>query len=136
MKYDHLWEQEPSAGFTRSYRQDLKSHRDAFAAATSSDSRVVELWNAVHPDLILLLSGNDALEGYLYAAETNSGSGGSLLDIADDVGKDEDVNLAEIKRKVNDIEERIGRVNKIKRERSEVLKDLKEKVCLASYFLS
>lgn len=92
----------------------------------------MSLWQSVHPDLILLLSGTDALEGF-FAAETSSNiRQQSLLDIADD-GADNGADLQEIKRKVDEIEERIGRVNKIKRERAEVLKDLKEKVEIGNF---
>lgn len=129
VKYEHLWEQEPSSGLTRDIRQDLKSHRDAYTAASSSDSQVMNLWQSVHPDLILLLAGSDALEGF-FASEASASSSSrqpSLLDVSDD-GPDNGADLQEIKRKVDEIEERIGRVNKIKRERAEVLKDLKEKV--------
>jgi chaperonin cofactor prefoldin len=50
------------------------------------------------------------------------------LDIVEEKGTEEDEMRDDIKKKVEEIEERIGRINKIKRERGEVLKDLKEKV--------
>ncbi|KAG8897263.1 bck1-like resistance to osmotic shock, partial [Tulasnella sp. 403] len=131
VKYDHLWEQEPSAGLTKDLRQELKSHREALTAASTSDTQVANLWQSVHPDLILLLAGNDALEGYFITESNGPDSRGdriSLLDVSDDAGGDDRGLLQDIKKKVDDIDERIGKLNKIKRERAEVLKDLKEKV--------
>ncbi|KAG9018027.1 bck1-like resistance to osmotic shock [Tulasnella sp. 427] len=128
VKYDALWEQEPSAGLTRTLRQDLKSYRDTFAAATTSDGQVVQLWQSVQSGVAILLSGNDGLERFLASADTQGGQQPNLLDIADDsIGGDVAVQK-DIMRKVDEIEERIGRINKIKRERSQVMKDLKEKI--------
>ncbi|KAG8966843.1 bck1-like resistance to osmotic shock [Tulasnella sp. 419] len=130
VKYDHLWEQEPSAGPNRPLRQDLKAHKDSFQAASSSDSQILNLWGSVRADLNILLAGPDALEGYFVAETSDSAAPGapSLLDLSDDFGREDQRTIDEIRRKVNEVDERIGRINKIKRERAEVLKDLKEKV--------
>ena len=37
VKYEHLFTQAPSAGPSRTLRQDLKSHKDALEAAAASD---------------------------------------------------------------------------------------------------
>jgi hypothetical protein len=55
------------------------------------------------------------------------GGKGSLLDMDDEVSSSDGV-LAELSTQVTQIDEGLGRLNKIKRERGEVLKDLKEKV--------
>lgn len=130
VKYDALWEQEPSAGLTRGLRQDLKSYRDTFNVASASDTQVVQLWQSVQSGLAVLLSGNDGLERFLASASSDAEAGQqpSLLDIVDDPAGGDATLQKEISRKVDDIEERIGRINKIKRERGQVLKDLKEKV--------
>ncbi|KAG9029252.1 bck1-like resistance to osmotic shock [Tulasnella sp. JGI-2019a] len=121
------WEQEPSAALTRSLRQDLKSHRDAFTAASSSDAQVVKLWTTVHPDVDVLLSGSDALEAYFAAQPSTQQQ--SLLDLTDDVGPSVDsASLKDLRMKIDELDDRMGRVNKIKRERAEVLKDFKEKI--------
>ncbi|KZT26165.1 BRO1-domain-containing protein [Neolentinus lepideus HHB14362 ss-1] len=126
VKYEHLWMQEPSAGLTKTLRQDLKSHFEALQAAASSDQQVVALWDAVRSDILLLLSPE--LED-VFRASTEGGAGGeSLLDL--DIGNDaQDSNeRVKIGQFVEEIDERLGRLNKISRERNEVLKDLKEKV--------
>lgn len=129
MRFEHLWEQEPSASLTRTLRQDLKSHRDAFTAASSSDAQVVKLWTSVRPDIDLLLSGSNSLESYFAAPSGEPQQ--SLLDLTDNAGPSADaVGLKDLRMKIDELDDRMGRVNKIKRERAEVLKDFKEKVSL------
>ncbi|KAG8909728.1 bck1-like resistance to osmotic shock [Tulasnella sp. 408] len=128
VKYDALWEQEPSAGLTRALRRDLKYCRDTFTAASASDAQVVQLWQSVQPGLAVLLSGNDGLERFLAFADSQAGQQPGLLHIADDPTGGDTALQKDIARKVDEIEERIGRINKIKRERAQVLKDLKEKI--------
>lgn len=127
MKYGHLWEQEPSASLSRPLRTDLKSHRDAFTAASSSDSQVLDLWGSVRADLGILFAGSDALEGYFISATTEP-DGQSLLDTPEDFMDEDQAVLDEIRKRVVEIDDKIGRINKVKRERAEVLRDLKEKV--------
>jgi tyrosine-protein phosphatase non-receptor type 23 len=87
------------------------------------------LWDSVREDIKLLLS-HEVEAVFRASTERGGGSAGqSLLDL--DVGGEGDD--AEERKKiwhyVKEIEERLGRLNKIGRERNEVLKDLKEKVC-------
>ncbi|KAG8923815.1 bck1-like resistance to osmotic shock [Tulasnella sp. 408] len=128
VEYDALWEQEPSAGLTRALRRDLKSCRDTFTAASASDAQVVQLWQSVQQGLAILLSGNDGLERFLASADSQAGQQPSLLGMADDPTGGDTALQKDIARKVDEIEERIGRINKMKRERALVLKDLKEKI--------
>lgn len=78
-----------------------------------------------------MLSGPDNLERFFAEQERAqglAGSGkGSLLDLDDEVSSSNSV-LAELNIQVTQIDEGLGKLNKIKRERGEVLKDLKEKV--------
>lgn len=53
------------------------------------------------------------------------GSQGNLLEIEPTTDEDERTTIAKA---VDEIEERLGKLNKITHERGEVLKDLKEKV--------
>jgi hypothetical protein len=124
VKYDHEWTQEPAAGFTKELRQDLKSHLTALGAAAASDQQVVNLWNAVKGDVQLLLSPR--IED-VFRASTDGGAGQeSLLDL--DVAGQDSQEKAAIGQFVSEIDERLGRLNKVSRERNEILKDLKEKV--------
>ncbi|KAI1792735.1 BRO1-domain-containing protein [Ganoderma leucocontextum] len=127
VKYDHLWTQAPSAALTKSIRQDLKAHRSTLDAAAQSDQQVVKLWDSVKGEIALLLSPD--IED-VFRASTEKGGAGSenLLDL--DIGseaKDEEERI-KIGQFVDEIEERLGRLNKIQHERGQVLKDLKDKV--------
>ncbi|CCM04501.1 uncharacterized protein FIBRA_06681 [Fibroporia radiculosa] len=127
VRYDHLFNQAPSASLTKSLRQDLKSHLSALEAAAQSDQQVVTLWSAVKTEVGLLLSPQ--VEEVFRASTEQAGAGSeNLLDI--DVGSDttDDDERAKVAQHVDEIEERLGRLNKIAHERNQVLKDLKEKV--------
>lgn len=123
VKYDHLWGQAPSASFTKSLRQDLKSHFGALDAAATSDQQVMTLWDSVKGDIGLLLSHE--IEEVFRASGESAGEHLLDLDTGEANGSQE---RAKIGQYVDEIEERLGRLNKIGRERGEVLKDLKDKV--------
>lgn len=131
IKHEHKWMQEPSAGPSKSLRQDLKSHFTALEAAAKSDQQVVTLWESVKDDIKVLL-GPEVEQLFI---ERAGSSGEHLLDL--DVGNESDDarERAKIGGFVDEIEERLGRLNKIARERNEVLKDLKEKVCSKRLYL-
>lgn len=126
VKYDHF-SQAPSAGLTKSIRQDLKSNFGALEAASASDQQVVTLWDSVRGEIGLLLSPQAE---DVFRASTEAGGAGTenLLDL--DVASETqgDAERAQIAQLVQEIEERLSRLTKIARERGEVLKDLKEKV--------
>lgn len=128
VKYDHLWTQAPSATFTKSLRQDLKAHFGALEAASASDQQVVALWNSVRDEIGLLLSPEVE---QVFRASTEQGGAGSEslldLDVASETRDDQE--RAHVAQLVHELDDHLGRLNKIARERTEVLKDLKEKVC-------
>ncbi|KDQ56723.1 hypothetical protein JAAARDRAFT_36212 [Jaapia argillacea MUCL 33604] len=128
IKYDHLWTQAPSAALTKTLRQDLKSHYGALEAASASDQQVSALWDAVKGDIGLLLSPQ-VEDVFRESTQAGVGGGGeNLLDI--DIGSEaKDVEEKnKIGNYVEEIDERLGRLNKISHERGEVLRDLKEKI--------
>ncbi|GAA5907166.1 hypothetical protein JCM6882_008380 [Rhodosporidiobolus microsporus] len=129
-KYGHLWEQPPAAavGATRSFRQDLKAHRESLEAAASSDAQARGLWEGAQRDVGLLADPTgQALERVLAEAigAAQGGKEASLLDVDDAGGEAEE---QETKRKVEQVSDALARLNKIKKERGEVMRDLKEKV--------
>lgn len=130
MKYEHLWTQEPSAGLTKSIRQNLRSHKEALEAAGASDAQVAELWAASRADVSLLTGPESALDDVLRrSAESGGRDQNNLLDI-DDAGSEQEEarERARIAQLVFALDERLARVDKIRAERAEVLKDLKEKI--------
>ncbi|KAJ3552536.1 hypothetical protein NM688_g4103 [Phlebia brevispora] len=127
VKYDHLWTQAPSSGLTKTLRADLKSHFGSLEAAAPSDQQVVNLWESVKGEIGLLLSPEVE---QVFRESTEKGSAGSenLLDLDVSSETKDEEERAKVTHLVDEIEERLGRLNKIARERNEVLKDLKEKV--------
>lgn len=127
VKYDYLWTQAPSGTLTKTLRQDLKSHFGALEAASASDQQVVVLWASVRDEIGLLLSPQVE---EVFRASTERGGAGSEnlldLDVASETRDEQE--QAQVVHLVHEIEGRLGRLNKIARERNEVLKDLKEKV--------
>jgi hypothetical protein len=123
VKYEHHFTQAPSSGLTKELRADLKSHLQALNAAAASDDQVQVLWNSAKGDVQLLISGD--VEKVFRDCARGHDRRESLLDL--DADKD-DAEKEKISRLVEDIDERLGRLNKIERERDQTLKDLKEKI--------
>lgn len=123
IKYDYLWTQDPSAGSNKALRQDLKLHTEALSAAALSDKKVTNIWDSVKADIKLLLSSRPE-ELFLLSAEPQVQSQ-SLLDL--DVGGEEQWG-SRIGEFISQIKERLDKLKAISRERSRILKDLKERV--------
>lgn len=111
---------------------------DAFTAASASDNQINTLWSGIENDIDLLLRGGPSLAAmWRQATSSNDPKPGldSLLDLDDGgiggQGEKEKI-LREIKKRVREIEEKLGVLNKIKRERGVLLKDLKERVSAES----
>ncbi|KAF9484066.1 BRO1-domain-containing protein [Pholiota conissans] len=125
VKYEHLWTQAPSSTLTKTLRQDLKSHLNALEAAGASDQQVSALWDSVRPDILLLLSPQVE---QLFSERGGSKPDNLLeLDVDSSEGADEK-ERNKIKGYVDEIEDRLKRLNLISKERAEVLKDLKDKI--------
>lgn len=133
VKYEHLWTQDPSAGLTRQLRQDLKSHLSALESAAASDQQIATLWDNVKGDIALLLSPQVE---EVFRESADQGPGGSLLDLDPNNESRDDEERAKITNYVDEIEDRLGRLNKIAAERKNVLKDLKDKVCYVEHNLT
>jgi hypothetical protein len=121
--YGHRWAQAPSATLTKTLRQDMKAHRGALEAAAASDQQVAALWDAVRGDIQLLLSPQ--VEQLF--TERGGSKPDNLLELDVDEGDDEK-ERKKIRGYVDEIEDRLTRLNLISKERAEVLKDLKDKV--------
>lgn len=128
VKFDHLFEQSPSASHTRAWRSDIKTDRDALAQAQASDARVLSLWSGVRGDVGLLAANNDALDSFyaetLAKTDHSSSNGASNLldlDIPDDEG-------AKMTQSIQTITDAISKLHKLKKERNDVLADLKERI--------
>lgn len=139
-KYGGDWTQQPSSRLTSTLRSDVRSYRSAIDEANGSDSQLLATSRQYESDFDEMRSAGETDEAdVLYQramlkAAANRGKGknvgspivlnreGSLLD--DDYGEG-GVSVADQIAKVEDL---LKRLNLIKRDRTQVLKDLKEKV--------
>ena len=131
VKYEHLWTQAPSASLTRNLRQELKTQLSDLEAAETADQQINTLWDSVRGNIELLLSPR--VED-VFRQSADEGPGGSLLDLDPENEDRDEEEIKKIAAYVEEIEELLGRLNKIAVERKHELKDLKEKVHVISHF--
>ena len=132
VKYGHRWTQDPAGLHTKDMRSTIKENREALQQATANDQRIQELWESIRADIGLLVSGRDALEGAFAAAISGSNSKAaaqdSLIDTTEEDEQASATDASEVQAKLSQIDERLVKLQKIKRERGDVLSDLKEKI--------
>ena len=138
-KYGAEWTLQPSSRLTSTLRSDIRSYRDAVNEASESDSRLLSTCRQFEPDFDEMRSAGESDEAdVLYqramltaGAQKGKGKGGfsspnnqknTLLD--EDFGEDS-TSVADQIAKVEDL---LRKLELVKRDRAQVLKDLKEKV--------
>ncbi|PQE15399.1 Vacuolar -sorting BRO1 protein [Rutstroemia sp. NJR-2017a BVV2] len=133
-KYEGEWTQQPSSRLTSTLRNDIRNYREALEEAARSDNQLYSKICQHEVDFDEMRSAGELGEsdvlfqkaliqvgGRSRSAASPSNREGNLLDDDFDDGKK---SVAEQIAKVEDI---LKKLNLIKRERSQVLKDLKEK---------
>ncbi|KAH0831795.1 Vacuolar protein-sorting protein bro1 [Fonsecaea pedrosoi] len=133
-KYGADWTQQPSSRLTSTLRADIKSYRDTVDEAANSDAQLFSTARQYESDFEEMRNAGERGEAdILYQqALIRAGSGtkhrakdadeGTLLD--EDYGEG-GLSIADQIAKVEDL---LRKLNLVKRERMQVLKDLKEKV--------
>ena len=140
-KYGGEWTQQPSSRLTTTLRSDVRNYRSATDEASNSDARLSHTSQQYESDFDEMRSAGESNEAdVLYQrAMMSAGSGrskskagvssplspsqeGSLLD--DDFSEHE----VSVKDQISKVEDLLRRLDLIKRDRMQVLKDLKEKV--------
>ena len=138
-QFGNFWEQPPSANFTRTYRSDLRSHKESFEQAARSDEQVMQIWEGIKNDVAILVEGGERLEA-MFVEGVAGGVSRREINLLDDgdLGEDQQENAEteEIRRKVEKIQDGLSRLHAVKRERLEVLKDLKERVRFINFILA
>ena len=148
-KYGAEWTQQPSSRLTSTLRTDSRSYRAAVEEASTSDAQLYSTFRQCEADLDEMRSAGETDEAdVLYqramikaGAERNkngvaspaagTAEEGNLLD--DDFA---DQGLPTIAEQIEKVEELMRKLQLVKRERAQVLKDLKEKVSLSLLFIS
>ncbi|KAJ5407823.1 hypothetical protein N7509_001706 [Penicillium cosmopolitanum] len=136
-KYGGDWSQQPSGRLNTTLRGDVRAYRDTISEASASDTQLSATFRQYESDFDQMRSAGETDEAdvlfqrAMIKAGSKHGKGkngvsspaeGSLLD---------DVNIEggmSVSDQINKVEEILKKLNLVKRERSQVLKDLKEKV--------
>lgn len=143
-KYGADWTQQPSSRLTSIFRSDIRNYRDTIDEAGHTDSQLMATARQYENDFEEMRSAGEADEADILfqralikagsgKGKNKSGKGssysptaeGNLLD--DDYGEGGPTVADQIAR----VEELLKKLNLVKRERAQVLKDLKEKVSSA-----
>ncbi|KAK5138217.1 hypothetical protein LTR08_004913 [Meristemomyces frigidus] len=136
-KYGGEWTQQPSSRLTSTLRTDSKSYRSAVEEASNSDAQLYSSFRQYESDFDEMRSAGETDEAdVLYQrAMIKAGAGrkgvtspgaadeGNLLD--DDFADDSRQSVAE---QIERVEELMRKLQLVKRERQQVLKDLKDKI--------
>ena len=133
-KYEADWTQQPSSRLTTTLRNDIKNYRDALDEAARSDTQLYNKMRQYEADFVEMRSAGQVDEAdvlfqkalvQLGGGRNGSPNGGQVNLLDDDF---EEGNGVSVMDQVNKVEELMKKMNLLKRERAQVLKDLKEKV--------
>lgn len=132
--HTHLWAQQPSAPLTRHFRTNLQSNQSSLTQAASTNQHVLVLWESIRHDIALLAQGEGPLAAQAAAVASGQAQAprGSLLDLDDGgisgSGGMDEREKEEARAGIESLRDKLDRLGKIRKERDEVLKDLKDKV--------
>ena len=135
-KYGPEWTQQPSARLTATLRSDIRNYRGAIDEASTSDAQLYSTFRQYESDFDEMRSAGETDEAdVLYqramikAGATKGKSPhpneGNLLD-------EDFIDGPSVPEQITAVEELVRKLNLVKRERAQVLKDLKEKVSTPS----
>lgn len=140
-KYGGEWTQQPSSRLTSTLRSDVRNYRGAVEEASMSDAQLYNTFRQFESDMEEMRSAGETDEAdVLYqramikagAARGNKGKNpmdeeGDLLGEIEDEGRDS------VSQQIQAVEELLRKLNLVKKERQQILKDLKEKVCCCRF---
>ncbi|KAG9235801.1 BRO1-like domain-containing protein [Amylocarpus encephaloides] len=132
-KYEADWTQQPSSRLTTTLRSDIKNYQDALDEAARSDTQLYNKMRQFEVDFDEMRSAGEIAEADVLfqkaliqiggKGKNNSPTGSQNL-LEDDF-EDNGVSVMD---QVAKVEELLKKLNLLKRERAQVLKDLKEKI--------
>jgi len=134
-KYEDEWTQQPSSRLTTTLRSDIRNYREALEEAARSDNQLASKLrqNDADFDEMRIAAERGEVDALFQRAVSKArakssssvspaGAEVSLLDADFD-------DAPSVVDQINKVEEILKKLNLIKRERNQVLKDLKDKVC-------
>ncbi|KAJ5081903.1 hypothetical protein NUU61_010167 [Penicillium alfredii] len=136
-KYGADWTQQPSSRLNTTLRGDVRTYRDTVNEASASDSQLSATLRQYEGDFDEMRSAGETEEADVLfqramiksGSKHGKGKGGGASpaegSLLDDVYDEGSMSVAE---QISKVEEILKKLNLVKRERSQVLKDLKDKV--------
>ena len=141
-KYGGDWTQQPSSRLTATLRNDVRNYRGAIEEARSSDSKLMHTSRQYESDFDEMRSAGETQEAHVLYQQAMSKAGAGRGKVKNGVGSpmvDHDTNLLDedfgeggltVMDQISQVEELLRKLELVKRDRAQVLKDLKEKVVL------
>lgn len=135
-KYGVDWTQQPSSRLTSTLKSDIRSYRDTVEEASSSDAQLMatsnqygkdfdEMRNAGDHDEADVLFQQALIKAGASRGKGNKGVSPTEANLLDEDYSDSGPSVAE---QISRVEDLLKKLNLVKRERGQVLKDLKERV--------
>ena len=140
-KYGEDWTQQPSSRLTLTLRSDIRSYHGAVDEASSSDAQLLGTSRQFESDFDEMRSAGETDEAdVLYQRamhKTGTGRGKGRAGMGGPMSPTEETLLDEdhgeggvtVMEQIAKVEDLLKKLNLIKRDRAQVLKDLKDKVC-------
>lgn len=133
-KYEADWTQQPSSRLTSTLKGDIRNYRDALEEAARSDGQLYSKWRQSEVDFNEMRRASESGEPDVLFQKALIQVGGKRGNVGSPIGEgnllDDDFGDGglSVMDQVAKVEEILKKLNLIKRERAQVLKDLKEKV--------
>lgn len=138
-KYGPSWTQQPSSRLTATLRSDIKNYQAAVDEANTSDAQLYSTFRQCESDFDEMRSAGEADEAdVLYQramikaganrTPAKNGISSPSVEEGDLLGDDFDDSSKSVQDQMSYVDELLRKLNLIKRERGQVLKDLKEKI--------
>lgn len=129
VQHGERWTQSPSGVEAKSLRSDLKSNREAIEQARGNDQAIEQLWRQSGPLIRVLLGGKEALDGAFAEALSapQEQDKPQLVDLLQDSSGDE-TQSRYVSTQVSSIESILTGLHRAKRDRSNLLTELRSKI--------
>ncbi|KAF2002266.1 vacuolar protein-sorting protein-like protein bro1 [Amniculicola lignicola CBS 123094] len=131
-KYGVEWTQQPSSRLTATLRSDIRNYRGAVEEASTSDAQLYATYRQFESDFDEMRSAGETDEAdVLYQRamiKAGASKGKSPRPVEGNLLDDDFVDGPTVADQIANVEELIRKLNLVKRERAQVLKDLKDKV--------
>ncbi|KAL5615235.1 uncharacterized protein BROUX77_001072 [Berkeleyomyces rouxiae] len=131
-KYDAEWTQQPSSSLTTTLRNDIRGYREALEDASRTDNHLATKLrqNEAEFEEMRKASENGDTDGLFAAALAKAKAAGTISSPAKEqnlLDADFDDGSLSVHDQITKVEDILKKLNLLKRERNQIMKDLKEK---------